>query len=72
MVRWHSNLSRSELSRSDEENAMPNDHDDTSTSEDRYGQQRVHLYSGWASTIAITVTIVIAGAIFIYLAIHSG
>jgi len=51
---------------------MPNEHDDTSTSEDRYGQQRVRLNSGWASIIAITVTIVIAGAIFIYLAIHSG
>jgi hypothetical protein len=48
---------------------MPMD-DDTSTSEDRYGQQPVHRNSGWATAIAITATIVIVGAVFIYLAMH--
>jgi hypothetical protein len=50
---------------------MPID-DDTSTSEDRYGQQPVRRNSGWASTVAITATIVIVGTVFIYLAMHSG
>ena len=44
---------------------------DTSTNENCYGQQRVHKNSGWASAAAITVTVIIVGVVFTYLAAHS-
>jgi len=40
--------------------------DDTSTSEGRFGSRSVEDYSGWASAIAIVISIVALGLVFYF------
>jgi hypothetical protein len=44
---------------------MPTDND-TSINEGRRGHRPVQKYSGWASAVAIAITIVIIGLVFYY------
>jgi hypothetical protein len=44
---------------------MPID-DDDSTNEGRYGHRPPQIYSGWASVVAIAITIIIVGLVLYY------